>query len=466
MKPSDPSTLNVRGYSTQTRPAPTGVRGGAWCVDLAMGWAVFTVLITTLKLPPAPRLWWAPFAILVLVILYFALKATVKRTLGECIWGLRMSPDGADRLWYTAKLTSVHFGWVRVSVGFVATLVLWMGAIQVGSLLLGQNPVWTQAESRNLSAFFPDSEKSPLEAEWSIEPFFYSLGAWPKTFRGKPVFYELPYEKGPPSVFVGHIVARWELPNIRVTFEGPKTPDAVKSGAVTRLQIRNCILSRPATSSLACLDIREESLLRHIREMSALGLSNWELKWLSVNNTALPPEDQVQGIYLSAQNETRGQDRVILITAGGTHQALILDYPVSSAGGFARKIFEQSIRSVRMSDDLGPGRAWVDRQLESIQLDNLKSEKDPTIVAYRMAGIQASLIAKISVNPEVFDSYYHLSGTTLILAKTAAQSHQAEWTAEARPLIQNLWRYGTDISSVGDPRLHQLQDFWLEAQKL
>jgi hypothetical protein len=331
--------------------------------------------------------------------------------------------------------------------------------------------------------------------DWEVLPFYYSLGAWPRNYGGKPVFYSLPYEKGPPKLFAGHIIARWDSPAVRVTFEGPKTPQAGSHGERTaRAEIRQCLVG--AEKSWSCLKIREITLMRPLEEMqkqlageaggnTALKMQ-WKLRWFVVRNAAIAPADQAQGIYISAQDEAhgRGQERYILVTENGTHQAVILDYPLPSAADtpespttraaeLARSTFGNAVRSLRAADDLAPGRAWIDRQLQAIQLKgmginmdpNAKSDLNPESVA-RLSAVQASLLAKISVEPGSFEAYYHLGGTALLLSRYARQAGQGalETGAVAKPLIASAYSFAQDLAPK-DPRTTQLQGFWLESKK-
>src|SRR5262249_4353881 len=137
---------------------------------------------------------------------------------------------------------------------------------------------------------------------WSVEPFFYSLGAWPKEFMGRPVHYAVPYEKGPPTRFLGHVSARWDAPEIKVTFEGPKTPD---SGEINRAVIHSCLVPSefsggPRPGMFECARIRGKTLKRHIEEVDAFSPSNWVLRWFRVENPAIDPRERAQGVFLGA----------------------------------------------------------------------------------------------------------------------------------------------------------------------
>jgi hypothetical protein len=194
----------------------------------------------------------------------------------------------------------------------------------------------------------------------------------------------------------------------------------------------------------------------------------WRLEWFTVVNPSLPAREQAQGIRLSAQGTARGQDRYILITPQGTHQAFILDYPRGPASDAARETLERAIRTLRVTDELGPGRAWTNERLATTRLADLERLRDPAELLRRMAEVEALLLSKITVEPSAFDAYYHLGGLAITLARYAAKhpeaNRTADWSAIARPLIQSVYRYALDIAPR-DPRTIQLQDFVLESKK-
>jgi hypothetical protein len=203
----------------------------------------------------------------------------------------------------------------------------------------------------------------------------------------------------------------------------------------------------------------------------------WRLRWFQVRNVALTTAERVQGIYLSAEDEGRGEERYVLITENGTHQAVWLDYPRpgSLEAKTAQETFAQAIRSLRASDELGPGRAWIDRKLEATRLGellkgtSLEPSADAATVG-QLSAVQALLLAKITVQPSVFDSYFHLGGTALLLYRIAHTGSNkgslqgVELAAVARPLVQSAYRLAQDVAP-SDPRTTQLQGFWLESQK-
>lgn len=496
--PPEASAVHARGELAYNRKATPSLRATALIIDLACAVTAFFLLHRALRLSPVPEIWWAAGILGLAAAIGAASRAASGRSLGAAAWGLLVD-RGAEPTRRGLSLRGAAL-WrpERMGAAFVARGAgLTLASIAVSAWAAGdavfRQPIWAEAEPVELAPYLPDMGSG----QWDVLPFYFTLGAWPRSYGGKPVFHTLPYEKGPPTRFPGHIVARWDEPSTRVTFEGPKTPrnddSDLETGRAPRDRIRNCLIG--SDKSWGCLRVREATLYRHLLEMqkSLLGTSGgsaalrmkWKLQWFLVRNPAIPAAEQAQGISLSARDETgmRGQERYVLITRNGTHQAIILDYPLPMAGDvphstaakasqLARSTFLDSIRSLRASDELAPGRAWIDRNLQAMRIDDL----GPAALAgrealtgdalARLASMQAALLAKISVDPAGFDAFYHLGGTALLLHRHAKHGADpsGDASAIAKPLISASYRYAQDVAPQ-DPRTAQLQGFWLESQK-
>jgi hypothetical protein len=447
---SDPlpnAGVHARGAAALSRPPTTALHAAAWSADWGLALAAFLLTLGALPGEPAPRLWWLLLAGVELVALRGLARLAIARSLGQAAWGLQRPAPGNLRA--PARLDAR-----ARATGIFVTVTAWALAAFLLARALETEPLWLRAREATLQPFMPEQN-----GDWQIEPFFYALGAWPKLFEGKPVLYSVPYEKGPPSRFPGHLVARWDAPDLRVTFEGPKTPAGPGGTPPARARVRECLLALP---SPGCAGVREAVLRRHVEEMRvALPHSplEWKLGWFLVENAALPPDDQAQGIELSARARDGALERrFILITARGTEQAFILDAPAGSQGEEASTLFERALRSLRVSDELGPGRAWIDRELENLQLDGEGSRS-----LERLAEAQSLLIAKLSVDPATYDTYFHLGGTAILLARLARREQRPDLSAVARPLVRSAYLFAQDVSA-NDPRTAQLQAFWLEVQ--
>lgn len=506
MNPPAPS-LHVRGESVCLLPASPVLRGLALVIDLGVAWIVFCLALIGAKIPPIPHPWMAPALGLGVIGLRVAQRFFLGMTLGERIWDLRPAPGGPEGLmeWLRPHLRQgnpVPSG--TLGLGTFLTLLSMILGVWMGYETILQHPLGRSAPVVEWEAYMPPLAVAgpisaaaafpPIDAgedRWAVMPFYYSLGAWPRTFEGKEVFYSIPYEKGPPIRFTGEVVARWSMPEVRVAFEGPKTPLRRDHSLFTRSEVRGCVthwLGGSLGRMLDCLDLREAVLERHIDALRLIHPIGWSIKWLRVDNPALPSSEQVQGIYVSAWNAGYGQDRFVLVTEKGTQQTFILSYTISPEGNHAQELFKKAIRSLRVSDDLGPGRAWVDTRLERVQLRSLapvetsrraQDYDDFLGFAARIADIQSLLISKITVDPQSYDAYFHLGGTSLLLARYAARQKSLPATekdparagrildllSQAKPMVRNAYRYAEDVGP-GDRRTALLQSYWFDARKL
>jgi hypothetical protein len=355
----------------------------------------------------------------------------------------------------------------RAGVAAFLTLALAFAAGSALKQAVLEHPFWSAGEEQRLQPFFPGpAVAGKPETRWSVMPVFYALGAWPREFQGQTVFYGVPYEKGPPERFVGKILAHWRHPDVEVAFLGPQTPPQYPAGIRSRDDLRSCLLSGRSETlgRWGCARLRQASLGKAVRELRALRPARWKVAWFSVENAAIPPEERAQGVVLTAEGARSGEERYILVSSRGTHQAISLRYPLTAEGEQARELLRSSIRSLRVSDELNPGRAWADRQLLGIRLKELQKLGDSPELPARLAEVQAHLIAKISVDPRSYDAYFHLGGTTLLLARYAARHGQHEWTAFAKPTIGAAFRYAKDLAPA-DSRTVQLEQIWVEARK-
>jgi hypothetical protein len=352
-------------------------------------------------------------------------------TWGGKIWKIRQLKSNGSSSFFT-----VFIG------GLVTTLSLLVSTGLVSELVL-KHPYWTQATEWKMEPFVPNP-KSAI-----IAPFFYTLGGWPRKFNKQTLLYTVPYEKGPPTRFVGRIIAELESPDIRLVIEGPKTPDPLAKTS----QIKDCILN---LTSLRCVNLRETVLSRHLKEVNSFAPKHWTLQWFHIANPMLPPESQPQGIYLRATGLNWIQDRFILISNSGIHQSLILNRTRNAVGDQAFTMTQEIVRSLRVFDELNSGRAWANRSLEIIQLDDVKNIQDSQIQMSSLAEIQGLLISKISVDPSNFDSYFHLAGTSMMIAGKAENSRDRLFV-NSNKNIQSVSLFAEDIAPY-DPRTTQIKN--------
>ena len=280
----------------------------------------------------------------------------------------------------------------------------------------------------------------------------------------------MPYQKGPPQHFIPEITARWSMPQIRVTIEGPKTP----SPKLTANQVKSCL-----SKTYGCMIYREKLLDAHLQEMKKLQPKSITLKWFEVGSNSINETERPRGVYLKAENKTLTQERFILITEKGSQQTLILDRPSGDDGKHAEELFLKTIGSIRLSDDLLIGKSWAYQQLQDIHLKKLQTTEDSFKLFSDFAKIQSVLISKISVDPAGLQAYYHLGGISLLMAKHAAEVRTRktqvlrgpllqvvdEVLAVTKPLVRNSHLYAKDINPTHE-QTQKLESLWFEIKKL
>lgn len=448
---SDPA-LHVRGAMTLGSPAPSQVKILTWVADLAIGLSLFSAVFWALWFSPkSPPLLFGTWVAITFLLRWIAI-VVLGASLGEGIWNLRRRKNPTNDhtgIFWTGKIES-------------QTPRLMTTGLVIASLLFVQftflkHPLWIQADRFEAPTFLPQTQDTHKFA-----PFFFALGAWPTVYNGKPIFYSIPYEKGPPRQFIGHAIARWDMPSTFVTFEGPKSPLLLLPESRNATQLKRCLTQRLPTPR--CVKLRRESLGRHIDEMSVAVSPSWfKLKWLTIPNPALPADEQIQGFWLEAVGQTFTEIRFVIVTEGGTHQAISLHSPTGEAGRPARKLFIESLGSQRVSDRLGYGKMWADQQLKSVDIRALE-KLPPQEAMKQLAEVQMMLVSKATVDPASFDTFFHLSGTAALMKKLTLKTPTEDAAAVAKNLIEVAHRYAGDIRPE-DPRMVLLRNLWLESRK-
>jgi hypothetical protein len=329
------------------------------------------------------------------------------------------------------------------------------------------HPMLRQALPVQVPAFSP----GPTDGEWSILPFYLTVAAFPKLWHAQPVWYQLPYVKGPPERFPARVVAR--LPGIegRILLEGPRTPEELRG---KRDWVKACLTSPDFHVRVAasCMGLRRGLLLRHSRELNPGGKlpSSWGLYWFEVENPSLGAESRPMGVYLKAQNSHHEIHRFILLTSDGQAQALSLELPLQPGPGGAKggetfapelQMMFQVLGSMSLHPSLAGSRSWADRRLSEIHLEELARKPE----LHSLGELSALLIAKTSVSPRQADAYFHLAGVSLLLLKKSASTPAAELvSAIARPQVLACQKFMQDVAP-GDPRNRQLEQMVLEMKQ-
>lgn len=406
-------------------------------------------------------------------------KPLLLLTLGPALWllltlTLKWSPLPTFRnlfllmaVWGSTAFALVRFIFPRAAL----TPFLMFGALAaLGALSTGllQSPYFARVQRLNLEPFVP------TEADWSRTSFYYAMGSIPTRFEGAPVFYGLPYAKGPPEKFPEEIIARWKMPKIRLIIEGPKTP----ASKVPPRRFRDCMASGFSPS---CFSLKEDLIRRHVVEVKErFAPDAWTLQWFEIKHPALSTLDTPKGLYLRAQKGSGEraaiEERYVLLTALGAHQSFILERDASSDGERASELVRQMVRALRITDSLAPGKRQVAESLAQTELTQLMKLEDPVAFVSKLSALQLTLLSKFSVDPKDIFALYHLGGTAvLFLRKVIKNRNQPEWmklltsldewSAAQKALIRSASLYAQDVAPESK-QATQLRVLWMEAQKL
>ena len=466
--------VNVRGQSQYNAPASLGILLVTALADLSWIVAAIGLSVKFLNLSPIPDYTTIVTSLLGLFVLWVLFQRIFAATPGQMIWKTQSfsgkslkKPKSffeivSSRLYQKELLTNSS---TAVAAFITFSLLILAGTLTQQAFL--EHPMFNRALEWELPAFTPEAGSK----DWESAPFYYSLGAWPKSFAGKPVLYSLPYEKGPPHRFLGHIVMRWDTPDVQVTLAGPLTPKP----RITTPAMRSCFTSSLISALLPqlwihrqpfyCLGVRKRVLTQEVREMSENGIHRFSMRWVQISNPALPETEQMRGLYLKGWNFRRVEERFIFLNPQGALQVFKLERPNSAAGDEASRLFEMAIRSHRIFATLDPGRNWADRKISQIKLNSAQlSALNDDQFAIKIAEVQGALLSKMSVDPKLFDSYYHLAGTTALLARRGFQNKNPFLSAAAKPLIQATFYYASDISPQ-DPRTAEIQTLVTEMKQ-
>jgi hypothetical protein len=270
-----------------------------------------------------------------------------------------------------------------------------------------------------------------------------------------------------PSVFPGRIVARWDAPEISITLEGPKTPEAMRN-EYGRLPSRDTVRGCFVDPGLAwgCLKIRRALLTRHLTEIEqSLQRPQYTLAWVQIDNPHLPLTDQPQGVWITARQGKRVHERFIAVTWQGTHQAFHLDHLGGEKGTRARILFEEAIRSLKITDNLDTLRAWSERDLLDVRMKELQTLPWESADFFEKGtDIQSALLSRISVAPKDYNAYFHLGGTSSLLIRHALKIGAPELAAAAQKTLHSAWLYAKDVNPQESRNL-QLERLWDELKK-
>lgn len=498
-----PQMMHIRGHNSFNERASLLAKALGGITDVSSILALYQGLHWSLHLSPLPHALWVVGYLLAAFLFWFLQIAFLGRSFGQWIWGLKFSQTAEETTTARGLLTCLQLilnafktsSPIHLLQHEVLTPLSRLRAFVVLIALAGftsfafnqsvlKHPFFIQAQSVTVAPYAPQMDGLEASKTWMTLPFYYTLGSWPKTFQGVPVLFSLPYRRnGPPRNFTPEVVVRLQMPNIKLTLEGPKTPEELRdqpSSTDQIQQIKECLVNpkKGFWALLSCARLRQNILARHYQQTASLSHPRFEIKWFEVENLNLPAEERPKGIYLLAQNSQMAQERYILINPQGIHQTLILERTQEPAGVNAQEILQKIVGSLRLSQDLKEGKTLINYQLSQTKLQNLERVSDPLDFVRRIAEVQALLISKISVDPKNHDAYYHLGGTAYLLVKQTLElrTHQTqimdarllglldEWASAAKPLVGNAYLYAKDISPQS-PNTSRLETIWMETKK-
>ncbi len=436
------------GNKEASRPLKLAARS----IDTSIILIILSVVVKLTAMSPTPNLNLLTIVLSIIGIYWIPQKILTGASIGERLWMLAPPKRNRyrlrEKLFLKAKISNQSV--------FLGSLCVTLSALLALSSInetIFKHPLWSHPQRWNLQTLYPPP------AGTVTTPFFYATGGWPIDIDKTPITFSLEYKKGPPHHFISHIKAQWPDSNISLIIEGPKTP----KDAGTQDKLKSCFTNRLTYS---CLASKELTLDRHLSEIRNALHSNWPeewtVKWFQVDNPTIPPEEQSQGIYLSALSSNHIQDRFILVNRDGVQQTLIFNRKNDRKGELAFENVVQIVRGIRVYNELNTSRTWINQLLEGIRLDSIKQTNSLGELSSRLNRIQLLLLSRISVYPQHIDSYYHLAGTSTIILNKKLSSPALRDTAIKN--IESAYRYSSDISP-NDPRVQQILSLWQNSLK-
>lgn len=318
------------------------------------------------------------------------------------------------------------------------------------------NPLSGLLEKEWLDEKFPESVDSE-NSNWTVLPFGYTLGPWPRTFRQEPVLTELNYHKGPPKKFIQSMTQLWTPVEVELTLLGPKT----LVDGVGQNQWKNCFESR-----FACASDKKKFLEYLSRKPSADHLVS--VKWFD----HLDPQGP-RGIHLYWEFSKYRFDDFVLITHSGIVQGFLLKTVKSEAGDEARTLFYQILGNLKVKEELAGSRDWIQNKIRTVQLkqiQKLPSQKEKLV---KLIETQTWLSSLLSVDPTQIAPFFHLAGVThllsleLIRLQTQYFQNQEAWILAQKPNLEQILKFSKDFENETVTRQIEdlLQDFLLQRQK-
>jgi hypothetical protein len=277
---------------------------------------------------------------------------------------------------------------------------------------------------------------------WEIIPFGYTLGAWPVYFQGEPIVTKMTYQKGPPVKFIQSMTQLWRPVEIELTLEGPHTPNP----KLKMMDWKNCF-----SSSMLCKGDKKDFLKAVTQSYPAFRTrKEAEVTWFD----SLDPLG-VRGVHFHLDAKTYSVDQYTILTDSGIAQSFILKYVNNPVGLEARSTFGRVLSGLKVKEDLGSARAWIQNKIEGVKLDQIRSVQSAKLRMVRMIQVQNWIFSLLSVDPSSVMPFFHLGGVTHMLAIELLKveqkgneklfENQEAWALNSKPLLDTLLAYVKDF---------------------
>ncbi len=327
-----------------------------------------------------------------------------------------------------------------------------------GSLYLffQSSPLYSSLKIEVLNNYFPEKPDDDR-----ILPFGYTLGPWPKDFRGEPIVTKLTYKKGPPLKFIDTLTQIWRPVEVELAITGPKT---VVPGFKIN-EWRTCFQSEFSCSN--------EKILfwdRVFPEERKHAGKTIRATWFES-----PDPRGVRGVHLVVRTDTYEIDRFAVIVPNGSVQVFSLKSILNGPGIEARESFLKIMGSLKVNEDLANSRAWIEGKIKGVNLERIKKIPNLKERFEKLILVQNWIFSYLSINPTELDSFYHLAGIThrlamdLLKTRDRVFENQEAWILNFHPLLSTLIRYAKDFSA-SETRVKSmealLEDFLLKQSKL
>jgi hypothetical protein len=189
-QPGSSNNVHVRGARTYGMQAGAAIRLGATVLDGSLAVFLFFALHRALRLSPLPNPAWAVGCVSTLGLLWALGRLAFGRSPGEGAWRLRAAKSQLTSPLRASLLQPSRHSHPEIATGVILTVIAVIASAWSIDRAVFKQPLWARADALELEAFLPDMKSR----RWEVLPFFYTLGAWPREYAGKPVLYSLPYE--------------------------------------------------------------------------------------------------------------------------------------------------------------------------------------------------------------------------------------------------------------------------------